>query len=270
MAVVEVPLRKNPDQPVSNRMRSWPGTLSTAPPLHESSPLHRRSPVEDGAGEVGGGYGEGGVAAVRTEIPRRLSFCGMVWVAVGFPGQPWEQQSGTWGCPGEQGSGAGLVLFSQLLQEHCRSWGQARVAAEIASAVGSMISTFEEMYGYEPGANEVRVASEEQLRAVRDYGRELLRFKDLLTFYESIGEVVLPDVGNGFFVRSARDALHRLAEEGTSPHSGSRRTTRDGDRIERWGHPLRHRPGRRDSPLSDRVPGRCGVRQGRRRLAAAP
>lgn len=37
---------------------------------------------------------------------------------------------------------------------------------------------------------------------------------DLLTFYESIGEVVLPDVGNGCFVRSARDVLDRLAEDG--------------------------------------------------------
>ncbi|MGW1728196.1 SMI1/KNR4 family protein [Streptomyces sp. NPDC002306] len=35
-----------------------------------------------------------------------------------------------------------------------------------------------------------------------------------MTFYESIGEVVLPDVGNGFFVHSACDVLHRLAEEG--------------------------------------------------------
>ena len=37
---------------------------------------------------------------------------------------------------------------------------------------------------------------------------------DLLTFYESIGEVVLPDVGNGCFVHSARDVLDRLAEDG--------------------------------------------------------
>ncbi|MFE3855213.1 hypothetical protein ACFXPN_29275 [Streptomyces griseorubiginosus] len=37
---------------------------------------------------------------------------------------------------------------------------------------------------------------------------------DLLTFYESIGEVVLPDVGNGCFIHSARDVLDRLAEDG--------------------------------------------------------
>ncbi|MET9463080.1 hypothetical protein ABZY05_50415 [Streptomyces canus] len=78
-----------------------------------------------------------------------------------------------------------------------------------------MISTFKETYGCEPGTNEVRVADEEALRAARDYGRELLGFEDLLTFYESIGEVVLPDVGNGYFVHAARDVLDRLAEEGS-------------------------------------------------------
>ncbi|MCX5097213.1 hypothetical protein OOK36_52840 [Streptomyces sp. NBC_00365] len=41
---------------------------------------------------------------------------------------------------------------------------------EITGAVNFMMSTFEETYGYEPGTNEVRVASGEDLRAARDYG----------------------------------------------------------------------------------------------------
>ncbi|MCX4409865.1 hypothetical protein OG840_52000 [Streptomyces sp. NBC_01764] len=90
---------------------------------------------------------------------------------------------------------------------------------EITGAVNSMMSTFEETYGYEPGTNEVRVAGEEDLRAAHDYGREVLGFEDLLTFYESIGEVVLPDVGNGYFIHSARDVLHRLAEGGAGLRS---------------------------------------------------
>ncbi|MEU8927315.1 hypothetical protein AB0D10_41425 [Kitasatospora sp. NPDC048545] len=45
---------------------------------------------------------------------------------------------------------------------------------EITDAVSSMISNFEETYGYEPGTNEVQVADEEALRAARDYGRQLL------------------------------------------------------------------------------------------------
>jgi hypothetical protein len=40
----------------------------------------------------------------------------------------------------------------------------------------------------------------------------LAKWRDDIT--ESIGEVVLEDVGNGCFVHSARAVLHRLAEEG--------------------------------------------------------
>ena len=86
--------------------------------------------------------------------------------------------------------------------------------AEITDAVNSLISTFEETHGYEPGSNTVRVADEEDLRASRDYGRELMGFEDMLTFYESIGEVALPDVGSGYFVHSARDVLDGLAAGG--------------------------------------------------------
>jgi hypothetical protein len=85
---------------------------------------------------------------------------------------------------------------------------------EITGAVNSMMATFEETYGYEPGTNEVRLAGEEDLRAASDYGREVLGFGDLLTFYESIGEVALPDVSDGYFVHSARDVLRTLAEDG--------------------------------------------------------
>ncbi|MFJ8827628.1 SMI1/KNR4 family protein [Streptomyces sp. NPDC102467] len=77
-----------------------------------------------------------------------------------------------------------------------------------------MVSTFEETHGFAPGGNEVRVADADDRCAARDYARESLGFDDLLTFYESIGEVVLSDVGNGYFIHSARDVLHRLAEEG--------------------------------------------------------
>ncbi|MFF7275136.1 hypothetical protein [Streptomyces griseorubiginosus] len=85
---------------------------------------------------------------------------------------------------------------------------------EITDALSCMILTFKQTYGYEPGTNEVRDADEEHLRAARAYSQEPLGCEDLLTFYESIGEVVLPDVGNGCFIHSARDVLDRLAEDG--------------------------------------------------------
>ncbi|UXX96794.1 SMI1/KNR4 family protein [Streptomyces sp. AD2-2] len=85
---------------------------------------------------------------------------------------------------------------------------------EITDAVGAMVSTFEATHGYPPGRNEVRVADDDDRRAAREYARETLGFEELRTFYASIGEVVLSDVGNGYFIHSARDVLHRLAEEG--------------------------------------------------------
>ncbi|MFH8485007.1 SMI1/KNR4 family protein [Streptomyces longisporoflavus] len=86
--------------------------------------------------------------------------------------------------------------------------------AEITDAVDAMAATFEETYGFPAGDNEVRLADEDDSRAVRAYAREMPGADDLLTFYQSIGEVLLPDVGNGFFLHSARDVLRRVEEEG--------------------------------------------------------
>jgi hypothetical protein len=110
-----------------------------------------------------------------------------------------------------EGDGGIIRAMDQL--SYSAPW-LSRWRAEITDAVNSMVLTFEETNGYEPGTNEVRIVSTEDLRGVHDDGRELQGFEDLLTFYESIGEVVLPDVGNGFFLHSACDVLHRLAEEG--------------------------------------------------------
>lgn len=117
-----------------------------------------------------------------------------------------------------QGRGPALKSSSGMIEamdpySYSAAW-LSQWRDEITHAVRSMISTFEETYGYEPRTNEVRVAAGEDLAAARDYSREFLGFEDLLTFYESIGEVALPDVGNGYFVHPARDVLDRLAEEG--------------------------------------------------------
>ncbi|WP_329043543.1 hypothetical protein OHT61_32425 (plasmid) [Streptomyces sp. NBC_00178] len=100
--------------------------------------------------------------------------------------------------------------MEQLL--YAAAW-LARWSDDVTDALSSVVSTFEERYGYEPGANEVRAAGRKD-PATRDAGRELQGFEDLLAFYEVIEEVVLPDVGNGFFLHSAEDVLRRLAEEG--------------------------------------------------------
>ncbi|MGW6056071.1 hypothetical protein [Streptomyces sp. NPDC055189] len=90
----------------------------------------------------------------------------------------------------------------------------SRWREEITAAVSAMAATFEETYGYPPEGNEVRVADEADRHAAREYGRDMPGSAAMLTFYESIGEVALPDVGNGYFIHSAHDVLHRVAQEG--------------------------------------------------------
>lgn len=90
----------------------------------------------------------------------------------------------------------------------------SRWRVEITDAVNGMMSTFEETHGFAPGANVVRVANEDDLCAARDYARLSLGFDDMRLFYESIGEVALPDVGNGYFIHSPRTVLAEVAEEG--------------------------------------------------------
>jgi hypothetical protein len=155
--------------------------------------------------------------------------------------------------------GDGRIIRAMDQLSYSAAW-LSRWRAEITDVVNSMVLTFEETNGYEPGTNGVRIVSTEDLRGVHDDGRELQGFEDLLTFYESIGEVVLPDVGNGFFLHSACDVLHRLAEEGPvfvpeadDPH---------GLVIASNGGGILYAADRggADPPVSDRVPGRCGVR----------
>lgn len=90
----------------------------------------------------------------------------------------------------------------------------SRWREEITDAVGAMVVAFEETHGYPPGRNEIRVADDDDRRAAREYARETLGFEELRTFYASIGEVVLSDVGNGYFIHAARDVLDQLAEDG--------------------------------------------------------
>ncbi len=90
----------------------------------------------------------------------------------------------------------------------------ARWRDGITDAVRSMTASFEETHGRAPGGNEVRAAGAEDLRAARDYDREPVRCDGMVTFYESVAEVALPDVGNGFFMPPAGECLRRFREEG--------------------------------------------------------
>ncbi|MEW2707156.1 hypothetical protein AB0948_19325 [Streptomyces koyangensis] len=93
----------------------------------------------------------------------------------------------------------------------------ARWRDGLTSALTSLLPAFAQTYGYEPDTNEVRAANDEDLRALRTLrGRAAgpALCEALLTFYESISVVTLPDVGNGHFIHPAHDVLHDLAESG--------------------------------------------------------
>ncbi|MCD0483530.1 SMI1/KNR4 family protein [Streptacidiphilus sp. ASG 303] len=90
----------------------------------------------------------------------------------------------------------------------------ARWRADLSGAVQTLPAGFESTHGYPPGVNEVRPPDEAGRRAAQQFSGGLLGFEDLAVFYDTVGEVCLPDVANGFFLHRAGDVLHRLSEDG--------------------------------------------------------
>ncbi|MGW7242197.1 SMI1/KNR4 family protein [Streptomyces sp. NPDC054804] len=77
-----------------------------------------------------------------------------------------------------------------------------------------MTGEFERRHGFPPGTNEVRQASRADRAAARALAQVSLIPADLVTFYDSIGDVTWADVGNGYFLDTASDVLLRLQEYG--------------------------------------------------------
>ena len=82
--------------------------------------------------------------------------------------------------------------------------------SQVDAALKTLLSTFEEKYGYPPGTNEIKPPDADDRTAAAELAREHLTPVDLVTFYRSIGEVVLADVGNAYFFHSARRVLDHL------------------------------------------------------------
>ncbi|MGC4981134.1 SMI1/KNR4 family protein [Streptomyces sp. DT193] len=78
-----------------------------------------------------------------------------------------------------------------------------------------MTGEFERWHGFPPGTNEVRPTSRDDQTAARALGQVGLVSADLVTFYDSIGDVTWADVDNGYFLAPASDVLLRLQEYGT-------------------------------------------------------
>ncbi|MFD5446530.1 SMI1/KNR4 family protein [Streptomyces tendae] len=77
-----------------------------------------------------------------------------------------------------------------------------------------MTGEFEHRHGFSPGINQVRSADHDDQAAARALAQVTSTPADLVTFYESIGDVTWEDVGNGYFLDSAGDLLLRLQEYG--------------------------------------------------------
>ncbi|MFD5013780.1 SMI1/KNR4 family protein [Streptomyces chartreusis] len=77
-----------------------------------------------------------------------------------------------------------------------------------------MTGEFEQRHGFPPGTNQVRPASHDGQAAARTLAQVTPTPTDLVTFYDSIGDVTWADVGNGYFLDPAGDVLLRLQEYG--------------------------------------------------------
>ncbi|MEV7145381.1 SMI1/KNR4 family protein [Streptomyces sp. NPDC093084] len=77
-----------------------------------------------------------------------------------------------------------------------------------------MTGEFEHRHGFPPGTNQVRPADQDDQAAARTLAQVTPTPTDLVTFYESIGDVTWADVGSGYFLDPAGDVLMRLQEYG--------------------------------------------------------
>ncbi|MGW3099669.1 SMI1/KNR4 family protein [Streptomyces sp. NPDC001102] len=77
-----------------------------------------------------------------------------------------------------------------------------------------MTGEFEDRHGFPPGTNEVRPADHDDQAAACRLAQVTPTPADLVTFYDSIGDVTWADVGNGYFLEPASNVLQRLQEDG--------------------------------------------------------
>ncbi|PPS88851.1 SMI1/KNR4 family protein [Streptomyces sp. MH60] len=89
------------------------------------------------------------------------------------------------------------------------SWTE-RVSGTLTARTGE----FEHRHGFPPGINQVRPADHDDQAAAHTLAQVTPTPADLVTFYESIGDVTWEDVGNGYFLDTAGDLLLRLQEYG--------------------------------------------------------
>jgi hypothetical protein len=91
----------------------------------------------------------------------------------------------------------------------------SRWRSDIDSALKTLTSVFEEKYGYPAVTNEIKTPDAVDLAVASMLAGEPLAPGDLATFYRSIGEVQMTDVGNAYFIHPADAVLDQLRTDGT-------------------------------------------------------
>ncbi|WP_405958195.1 SMI1/KNR4 family protein [Streptomyces phaeochromogenes] len=86
--------------------------------------------------------------------------------------------------------------------------------SRVSDSLQTMTAEFERRYGFPPGTNQVRSANPDDQAAARALAERDLASADLVTLYDSIGDIAWADVGNGYFVVPVSDVLLRLKEYG--------------------------------------------------------
>ncbi|WP_329596010.1 hypothetical protein OIE43_00310 [Streptomyces pseudovenezuelae] len=98
---------------------------------------------------------------------------------------------------------------NRLDAEWLRCWCE-----QADAALARLMASFQARFGFEPGSNEVVLASEESHQAT-DALVELTPIpSDLTTMYWVIAEISLPDVENGYFVHPASLIADHFREYG--------------------------------------------------------
>lgn len=89
-----------------------------------------------------------------------------------------------------------------------------RWCADLSATLAELVATFEDRFGYPPGVNRVRPTDLQDRVFADELGRDMLTSASVAAFYQVVGEVEMPDIGNGYFLHPARDVLRTYQAEG--------------------------------------------------------
>jgi hypothetical protein len=92
---------------------------------------------------------------------------------------------------------------------------------DVEAALARLLPAFEDRFSYPPGENTIHDPDSDGLTAAQHLAARPGVAAVLPHLYRHLGEVVLADVGNAYFLRPATDVLRELANSGPVPLAGA-------------------------------------------------